>query len=122
MNSVGRRLSPSTLLCRLASGRVFEFWTGSKATFARNLTLTIAGVVLLVLSVSLRLRASCDSSYLNWGFWDGYVCTYNSQDCGGDVCETDDCNWFPCGVNGSGWITYCVVDCGAAPGCLGCPY
>ena len=122
MNSITRRLRATTLLLRLGTRSAFEFCIGKNAVFARNLVLTIAGVLMLVLSASLRLRAQCNSGYLNYGDRTAVVCTYNSPACSGDVCESDTCNWFPCGVSGSGWITYCAAECGQTDGCLTCPY
>lgn len=87
---------------------------------SRNMLATIVGLLLLMLSVAIRLRAQCSfGGYENYGNLAQRYCQIDYSVCGGDYCESDYCLDPQCG-GGSGWITYCTSMCGAYPGCFTC--
>lgn len=80
--------------------------------------LVIMGVLFLFLGAANALRATCDQGSNNFGTLTNYFCTYNTVDCGGDICETDTCECISGG--GGGYLTYCTSGCDVYPGCNGC--
>lgn len=92
-----------------------------RATVPKALWFLIVGVTST--AISARVNAACDSADNNWGLQYNYICVYNTIDCDGDACKTDECSQGLCsGGQGSEFITYCVGNeyCESVNGCLGC--
>ena len=84
-----------------------------QSTQVRFVLWLVAVAVFTATLMPPAVQADCSDGSANYYHRTHTSCWYNADDCGGDVCQYDECEDDTC----TGWIYFCSGYCASTNGC-----